>query len=354
MGCLTRGSRPGLRTGAAPRRKTDLHRAAPMTTTLAPPPAPPAPHPSPLAAFLALVAFSFRRHWRVRQMGWVALGLLVVLTAAVAVMTHGPRGWGLPNRYSWRYQSTYRDFPRQLDQLQAVPLPSSASAVQLAATAPFRAVMADPKYLDDWAFLSFSRWVVFGMYLGFLLPLFTLAYASGAFGAEREGRTLIWLYTRPLPRWAVYLAKFLGVVPWCLLASLGGFVVLCAAGGEYGLRALATYWPAAVAGTVGFAALFHLVGAVFRRPAVVGLVYAFFFETLVANLPGSLKQLSLNYYAKSLLYNEATAAVAAVSPDSLDVYAPADPTTAWATLLLAAVGLTLLGMYLAGQQEPRD
>src|SRR5437660_657611 len=82
-----------------------------------------------------------------------------------------------------------------------------------------------------------------------------------------------------LPRWAVYLAKFLGVLPWCLLASLGGFAALCAAGGEYGARALQTYWPAAVAGTVGFAALFHLVGAVFRRPAVVGLVYAFFFET---------------------------------------------------------------------------
>jgi hypothetical protein len=83
-------------------------------------------------------------------------------------------------------------------------------------------------------------------------------------------------------------------------------------------------------------------------------VYAFFFETLVANLPGSLKELSLNYYVRSLLYNEATAAVATVAPSSLDVYAPADPVTAWVTLLLAALGLTLLGMYLAGRQEPRD
>ena len=90
------------------------------------------------------------------------------------------------------------------------------------------------------------------------------------------------------------------------------------------------------AGTIGFAALFHLVGAVFRRPAVFGLVYIFFFETLVANLPGSLKQLSLNYYVKSLLYNEATAAVTTATPESLDVYAPADPVTAWITLLAAA------------------
>jgi ABC-type transport system involved in multi-copper enzyme maturation permease subunit len=272
----------------------------------------------------------------------------------VALITHGPRGWGLEDRYTWRYRTTYRDFHQQLDQLQSVPLASNSTALQFAATAPFRAIMADEKFLADWAFLNFSRWVVFTMYLGFLLPLFTLAYASGALGSEREGRTLIWLHTRPLPRWAVYLAKFLGVLPWCLAASVGGFAVLCLAGGELGLRALTTYWPAAVGGTVGFAALFHLVGAVFRRPAVVGLVYAFFFETLVANLPGSLKELSLNFYTRSLLYNEATAAVTTVTPGSLDVYAPATPAAAWTTLLLATLALTLLGMYLAGRQEPRD
>jgi len=312
------------------------------------------PDPSPLAAFAALVAFSFRRLWRVRQMGWVAVGLLAVLTATVAIITHGPAGWGLPDRYSFRFQTKYRDIPQQLDQVQGLPLPPDGVALQVGVVGAFRAVLADDKFLADWAFLNFSRWVVFTMYLSFLLPLFTLAYASGAVGTEREGRTLIWLFTRPLPRWAVYLAKFLGVLPWCLLASVGGFAVLCLAGGELGVRAFATYWPAAVAGTVGFAALFHLIGAIFRRPAVVGLVYVFFFETLVANLPGSLKQLSLNYYARSLLYNEATATLGTVTPDSLDVYAPADPTTAWVTLLAAALGLTLLGMYLFGRQEPKD
>ena len=88
--------------------------------------------------------------------------------------------------------------------------------------------------------------------------------------------------------------------------------------------------------------------------AVVGLIYVFFFETLVANLPGSLKQLSLNYYVRSLLYNEATSEVTTVAPDTLDVYAPTDPTTAWVTVLLATIGLTLLGMWLFGSQEPKD
>lgn len=312
------------------------------------------PEPSAVSAFAALVGFSFRRQWRVRQIGWVTLGLLAVLAVTVAVVTHGPRGWGLGERYSWRYRSTYRDFPEVLAQVQAAAVAPDAAAAAAAAFGPFRAMLADETFQADWAFLNFSRWVVFNMYLGFLMPLFTLAYASAAVGAEREERTLIWLLTRPLPRWAVYLATLLAALPWCVAASVGGFAVLCLAGGDLGARAFATYCPAAAGGTVALAALFHLVGATFRRPAVVGLVYVFFFELLVANLPGSLKELSLNFYTRSLMYNEATAAVASVAPESLDVYAPADPGAAWATLAAAGVALTLAGMYLFGRQEPRD
>ena len=307
-----------------------------------------------LNAFLALVVFSFQRQRQVRQMAWVAGGLLALLTVTVAVMSHGPSGWGLQNRFSMRFQTEVRNIPALVDLAQMTPNTSEGSALTMAIYAPFRAVLADDKFLDDWAFLNFSRWVVFTMHLGFVMPLFTLAYGSAGLGAERESRTLIWLLTRPLPRWAIYLAKFLGGLPWCLAASGGGFVVLCLAGGSLGLRALATYWPAVIAGTIGFAALFHLLGAVFRRPAVVGLVYIFFFEMLVANLPGSLKQLSLNYYTRSLLYNEASAALTVVSQESLDVYAPASGPVAWATLLAAAVGFTVIGMVVFSRQEPQD
>jgi ABC-type transport system involved in multi-copper enzyme maturation permease subunit len=294
------------------------------------------------------------------------------LTVTVGVLTHVGKVWRLEDRVGWRYwtmkkvdpdkppvrdelkEIRFRDLPREFATVQGLPLSSEGTGLAMAKFYLLTAVLADEKKLEDRAFLSFSRGVVFMMYLGFVLPLFTLAYASGGIGAEREGRTLIWLFTRPLPRWAVYLARFLGVLPWCLLASVGGFVVLCLVGGEYGRRALTIYWPTAVAGTIAFSALFFLVGALFRRPAVVGLVYVFFYELLVNNLPGSLKLLSLGYYTRSLFYNEAALAAPSATPDVLDVYAPTDPVTAWAALLAATVGLTLLGMYLFGRQEPRE
>jgi len=324
-------------------------------------------------AFFALFLFSIARHAKVRQLGTVAFGLLALLTVVVAVISHGKVGWRLEKRQRSvasplsadppdnMMKMTYEEYGRdRLPFYQAFPCSPDQFAIKAIAFAPFWSMFnaeADAehrRYLDDWAFLNFSRWVVFALFLAFLLPLFALAFASGSLGAERESRTLIWLTTRPLPRWAIYLAKLLATLPWVLGIAALGFGLLCLAGGSLGQRAMRIYWPAVLAAALALTCLFHLVGAVFRRPAIVGLVYIFFFETLVSNLPGSMKQLSLSYYVRSLFYNATAAEIATVQPESVDVYAPTDNATAWATLLGVAVVLSVLGMFLFGRQEPKD
>lgn len=344
------------------------------------------PNSAMFRAWCVIVAHSFGRHWRVRQMGWVALGLLAFVVVAVAVVSNRPGGWGLDarmpprntnvwtkppwtyrtcseallpqNRYGTDIVGAFRAYPRLESEregsIELFPRPWDplANGVQSLILSIPHAIMQSEKFLEDWKFLSFSRWVVLGSYLGFVLPLFTLAYASAAIGAEREARSLIWLLTRPVPRSAVYLGTFMGTLPWCLLFGVGGFVALCLAGGELGQKALAVYWPAAVAGTIAFAALFHLLGALVRRPIVVGLIYVFFYEALVASLPGSLKKFSLNFYTRSLMNGEASAA--GYPGAMLDVSAPVSSGTAWAVLLLVTVLLTTLGMVLFARSEQRD
>lgn len=320
--------------------------------------------PSALTGFLALAGVAFRRQWRVRSLGWVALALVALMAAVVGVVSNTPAGWRLETqtrrvadfknpdtvvRMTYEYYGVER-----LSNYQFLPGSPLDFGIRSAVFAPFRAATHDRKYLDDWAFMNFSRWVVFSLYLGFLLPLFCLAFATAAVGGEREDRTLIWLTTRPLPRAAIYLAKFLGVLPWCAFAALAGFAAVCLPAGDLGERAFLLYWPAVLAGSVGFSALFTLIGAVVRRPAVVGLVYVFFFEVLVTNLPGSLKRLSLNYYTRSAVYNEAVLAAPAVSPETLEVYEPVSAVTAYAVLLTAAVVLTVLGAFLFARLEPKD
>jgi ABC-type transport system involved in multi-copper enzyme maturation permease subunit len=193
---------------------------------------------------------------------------------------------------------------------------------------------------------------VFAIFQSFLLPLWTLSFATDALGSERENRTLIWLFTRPLPRPAVYLAKYVAALPWCLGLNLLGFAGICLAAGEPGRLALRLFWPAVVWGTLAFAALFHLIAAAFRRPAVVGLIYAFFFETLVGDLPGDLKRMSLSFYVRSLMFDATTPL--GLAPDQLTVYAPVSGWTAWAVLAGATVVFTLIGMAIFARTEYRE
>jgi hypothetical protein len=83
-------------------------------------------------------------------------------------------------------------------------------------------------------------------------------------------------------------------------------------------------------------------------------VYIFFFETLVANLPGSLKRLSLNYYVRSLLYNDAASVAPSVRPESVDVYDPMGSAACWIVLLSATAVITMIGAWLFSRQEPKE
>ncbi len=295
------------------------------------------PETSPLRAWFFLVAFSFRRQAKMRQMVGIAAGILLVSVLLVVLFTV-TTGWD------------------RLEQRLTRVQPFLAEHVAGSIVHP---VIEDSPLMERIREEStpqavFSRWVVFVLYLGFLLPLFSISFATGALGTERESRSLVWLMTRPLPRSAIYLAKFLGLLPWCLGLSFGGFALLCLAGGEVGREAFAWYAPGVLAGSVAFAAVFHLFGALFSRPAVVGLLYAFFFETMLSELPipGTLKRLSLNYYTRCLLYDAGERR--GVPTESASLFVPVSPTFAWVALLLATVGLTAVGMWLFARNEYRD
>ena len=252
------------------------------------------------------------RQARLRQMLAMALGLLILVATFVGLNTL--RGyWGMHHRrWTWvaptqtvpvlgsqgwktaeikpprTVVQTYGELARNLSLLPLVaPWPGPAIAIETALSA------ADAYLLDRTEFYIFSHTIVLSLFVGFLLPIWSLSFATQGLGGERDGETLVWLLTRPLPRWAIYLAKFLAVLPWCLALNLGGFALLCLLAGWPGRAALPLYWPAVAGGTLAFAALFFLFGACLRRAAVVALVYAFFLESFLGAMPGYMKRVSI-------------------------------------------------------------
>jgi ABC-type transport system involved in multi-copper enzyme maturation permease subunit len=353
---------------------------------------------SQLTAWLYLVRFSLERQARLRQMVWIALALLVLMATVVGLVTmgnrwtvkHWPWGWvrnpppgaNVPHGpIDFKKQEldklqederpplpggvkpqvvffTVEEMARGMEMLPAAssrmtgetlgvsPLPSLTYAVESALAAGNRLA------LERTPLQIFSTWVIFTVFMGFLLPIWSLSFATEALGGERETRSLIWLLTRPLPRWSIYLAKFVAILPWSLSLNLGGFALLCLLGGPPGRLALKLYWPAVLAGTLAFCSLFHLMSAMFRRAAVLALVYSFFLEWIVGSMPGFMKRVSISFYTRCLMFDAAEPY--GLQPDRPSIYLPVNGTVAWTVLLSLTVAFLLVGMVVFSRSEYQD
>ena len=306
-----------------------------------------APPPSVWRAWSNLILLSLRRQARAHWLVWVSVGLLALSAFIVHINTTRNR-WNMGHFRSPRGTGvTYAERIVQVELAGQLPWSPEARGIHFAATAAWATVT----HITS-ALARFSSWIVFFLFATLLLPLWTLSFATEALGREREAQTLIWTLVRPIPRPAIYLAKYLALLPWCLAFNLGGLFLLCWLGGEPGRTAFALYWQAALLGTLAFAALFHLMGACLRRAGIVALLYAFFLETIAGNMPGHFKRLSISFYMRCLMFDHGQEY--GIGPDRPWLYQPVSGTTAWLALVGATVGLLLAGMFVFSRSEYLD
>lgn len=311
---------------------------------VAPQPVAPPVSPSPFRAWRHLVLLSMQRQARAHLMVWIALGLLA-FTLFLVILNARTGRFSMDHwRYPRRTGPSYVQFLSTLVQAQTLPRDLAGTGVFQAATASIRATLTHSS-----GFFIFSNWVVFSVFTTFLLPLWSLSFATEGLGREREAGNLIWVLTRPLSRPAIFLAKYVSILPWCLALNLGGFWLLCVAGGEPGRRCFVLYWPAVLGATFAFCALFHMLAAWVKRPAVVAILYAFFLETIFGNLPGHMKRFSISFYTRCIMFERAHALN--VQPERPGQYLPVDGTTAWLVLAGATVLCLLVGMLVFSRRE---
>ena len=132
-------------------------------------------------------------------------------------------------------------------------------------------------------------------------------YGTSLMADEVEDKTITYLFTRPIPRGAVLLGKYLAylactvcvvlpsvVMVWLLLVPLKGSL-----GASFG--DLAKDLAVLALGLAVYGAVFALIGAALKRPLLVGLIFVFGWETLVMSLPGNLKRLTVAFYLQGLV-----------------------------------------------------
>jgi hypothetical protein len=298
-------------------------------------------------AFCYLIWLSWQRQARAHLLLWIALGLLAFTAFLVHIIEQQGR-WSMADwRYPSRSEYSYRYYLSVVELIGHLPWSASELAGQQAVWTSLHSVLVDAS-----GFFVFSGGIVFTLYATFLLPLWSLTFATEGLGREREARNLLWVLSRPISRPAIYVAKYLALLPWCLALNVGGFAVLCALAKVPGRLAFAVYWPAIVWATLAFAALFHLMGACVRRAPVLAILYAFFLETIAGNLPGHLKRLSISFYARCLMFDRAHGF--GLHPDRPNIYLPVSGPIALGVLAGATVCFLLIGMFLFTRREYLD
>ncbi|MBS1817263.1 MAG: ABC transporter permease [Acidobacteria bacterium] len=146
------------------------------------------------------------------------------------------------------------------------------------------------------------------LYVRFIVPILGVFYGTGLIADEVENRTLTYLFTRPIPRGAVLVGKYLAYLACTVLLILPSvvlvfFLMVPLNGGSIGAQfpSLVGDLGMLAAGLAAYGAVFGWVGARVRRPLVAGLVFVLGWEPAVLLFPGYLKHLTVAYYLQALV-----------------------------------------------------
>src|SRR5687768_1791938 len=142
-------------------------------------------------------------------------------------------------------------------------------------------------------------------YLRFTVPVLGVFYGTSLMADEIEDKTITYLFTRPVRRGAVLLGKYISYLVCTSLVVLPSVMIVYFLLMPFreigaGFGALLTDLGLLAIGLAAYGALFALVGAVLKRPLVVGLIFAFGWEQVAMVMPGYLRRFTIAYYLQAL------------------------------------------------------
>jgi ABC-2 type transport system permease protein len=136
---------------------------------------------------------------------------------------------------------------------------------------------------------------------GLVVPIVALVLGIGAFGDERDSRTLPLLRAIARPRWHTVVARFAAAwtatVVVCLPAAIA-CAVLGISVNTPSADVLAGVALATVLTSGAYCAVFVLLSLLTRRGLLAGLAYVVLWETFLAGLAPALRGLSIGSYGR--------------------------------------------------------
>ncbi len=155
-------------------------------------------------------------------------------------------------------------------------------------------------------------------------------YGTSLMSDEVEDRTITYLFTRPVPRGAVIIGKYLAYLACTAMVVLPSvtavyLLITPVSGGSIGgtFPQLLTDLGLLALGLAVYGAVFALIGALVPRPLVAGLLLIFGWEQVALVVPGYLRRFTVAHYLQALVPH-AMPQDDTVCGDSVAVCRPAD------------------------------
>lgn len=154
------------------------------------------------------------------------------------------------------------------------------------------------------AIFGLMIWV---FYLRFTVPVLGVFYGTSLIADEVEDKTITYLFSRPIPRGSVLVGKYFAYVICTVFVVLPSVAIVYLAivpvGGSLGASFIDLLKDLVLlaVGLAVYGAVFAWIGAWFRRPLLIGLVFIFGWEQLALAFPGYLKRFTVAYYLQALV-----------------------------------------------------
>lgn len=155
----------------------------------------------------------------------------------------------------------------------------------------------EPGYIKDYIDV-----IIDGLITSVLLPIIAMVLATMSFRHEIEDRTLIYLITKPIPRWKISLPKLAAVI------LVGGLIIIVSAiistiiGPESGARALIAVGVGLFIGLLTYSVIFIWAGLVSSHALGFALIYVFLWEALVTSFLEGTRYLSIRGYVLAIIH----------------------------------------------------
>lgn len=142
---------------------------------------------------------------------------------------------------------------------------------------------------------------VFDLFVLRIVALASAIFTTMVISQEVDQKTITYLLTRSIPRKTLLLGRFLA--SWLITALLCTIATLLAAvfilRSDIGQAGIAKDLALVVIGTGAYGAFFLFLSLILNRAMIYCLLFAFGWETLVPNMPGDMRFLSLYSYLQA-------------------------------------------------------